>query len=81
MNIRDKMTLTYFLYVVGAVLGIICVIFECSFSVRITVAVIMTTAVICVLKQSCCPVCNKYGIRIRPFSKEKPICKKCGKQL
>ena len=68
MNIRNKMTVTYLLFVIGCVLGIICVILEASFFVRLAVALVVIFSAVEVLKMSHCPFCNKFGIKTRPFS-------------
>lgn len=81
MRIQNKMTMTYLLFVIGCVLGIICVVFETSFLARLVVVLVVIFSAVSVLKMSHCPFCDKFGIRIRPFSKEKPSCSKCGKQL
>lgn len=81
MNVRNKMTLSFLLFVCSSILGILCVVLELCLYIRIATAVIIALSVILVLKLSRCPYCNKYGIRIQPFAKENPSCKICGKQL
>lgn len=74
-----KMTLAYFLFMFGAALGILCVIFELSTLVRLFVAVLVVISVITILNLARCPHCHKYGIRVQPFQKQDPLCKKCKK--
>lgn len=81
MNIRNKMTLTFLLFECAGLLGIVCVVFELSMHIRIATAIIIALSCILVMRLSRCPSCNRYGIRIRPFAKENPSCKYCGKQL
>lgn len=80
MTIKSRMTLVYFLFMVGAIFGIICAIFELPLYLRVLDAIIVTIAIILVLKTARCPCCGKYGIRITPCSRESPCCKKCGKR-
>lgn len=74
-----KMTLVFFLFVLTAILGIFCVIFSLSTFFCVSVVILDVVSVILVLKLAYCPHCGKLGIRIQPFSKHEPRCKKCGK--
>ena len=80
MKKTSKMTFTYFLYMLTAVLGIGCVIFKLSMLFRISVTIMAIISILAVLNLSYCPNCGRFGIRIRPFLKQEPCCKKCGKR-
>lgn len=75
-----KMTFAYFLFNLTAIFGITCVVFELSMFFCIIVVIMAIVSAIAVLKLARCPNCGKLGIRIQPFLKQEPCCKKCGKQ-
>lgn len=81
MKRTHKMTLAFFLFVLTAIFGILCVIFNLSNFFCISVVILAIISVVLVLKLAYCPYCKKLGIRIQPFLNHEPRCKKCGKDL
>lgn len=75
-----KVTLSYFFFILAAILGIICAVFNLSMLFRIITALLVVIPTIAILNLSKCPYCGKYGMPINPFQKSGPTCKKCGKQ-
>lgn len=75
------MTFVYFLFMLSAVFGIICTIFELSILFRLLTVAMVVVSATAVLTLARCPYCGKYGIRIQPFLKQNPRCKKCGKEI
>ena len=80
MTKRTRISVAYILLMFGCVCGIICAIFVPPLPFRIAVAAIVVPTAIIVLQASHCPFCGKYRVKIKPFSKENPACKKCGKE-
>lgn len=81
MKRTHQMTLAYFLFIFSAAIGIICVIFELSTLVRLITVGLVVISVIAILNLARCPHCHRYGIRVQPFQKQAPYCKKCGKRI
>ena len=77
---KSRATFTYFLFMFGAIFGIICVVFALPPYLCIADGIICIIAAILVLQCSYCPFCGKYGVKIKPFQKEVPFCEKCGKE-
>lgn len=68
MKRTSKMTLTYFLYMLTAILGICGVIFQLTtFFFRIGVVILAIVSIVLVLKLSYYPHCGKLGIKFNPF--------------
>lgn len=74
-----KMTLVYFLFITTCILGIVAVIAQVSMIFYSLIAVIDIILVFEIIKLSHCPYCGKLGIPVKPFLKQMPCCKKCGK--
>lgn len=69
---------SYFLFMAGSVFGIICAIFNYPFYLRLADSILVVVAIVYVLKNSYCPNCGKFGIRVTPFLKDERYCKFCG---
>lgn len=80
MKRTKRMTLSYFFFILAAILGIICAVFNLSMLFRIITAILVVIPTIAILNLAKCPHCGKYGIPTKPFQKNSPTCKKCGKQ-
>lgn len=76
-----KTTLAYFLFTFSSIFGIMYAVFNLSTLFRTFTLIMVAISVIAVLKLSHCPYCCKYGIPVKPFLKQNPCCKKCGKQI
>jgi len=82
MNIRTKMTISSLAFISGCILGIACVVCELSLIFRIITAVLVGISSVCLIVLSRCPFCKKIDcIGVKPFLKENPRCKKCGKRV
>lgn len=79
MERTHKMTLAFFLFVLTAILGILCVVFKLPTFFCLGVVILTIISVALVLKLAYCPHCRKFGIRIQPFLNHAPRCRKCGK--
>lgn len=71
--------LAYFLFMAGAIFGIVCAVFSLPFYLRLADAILVVVAIVYVLRIARCPYCGKFGIRVTPFQREESYCKFCGK--
>ena len=79
MKTTTKRTVTFFLYLLTCVFGILCVLWELSLFFRVCVAILVVISVWQTIRLAYCPNCGSLGKPIRPFQKQEPRCKKCGK--
>jgi len=77
---KTKAKLAYFLLMFGCVFGIFCAVFMLPQFLCIADAILVLIAAHFLLLASYCPHCGKYRVKIKPFSKENPSCKICGKE-
>jgi hypothetical protein len=80
MSKKTKAKSAYFLLMFGCVFGILCAIFTLPTFLCIADAILVGIATHLFLLASYCPHCGKYSVKIKPFSKESPSCKICGKE-
>lgn len=68
---------TFYLGIFTNLFGIICAMFQLQPIFRIAAAILVTIAVVLVLKYSKCSHCGSYQVRLNPFSRKFGVCKKC----
>ncbi|MDI9395543.1 MAG: hypothetical protein QM426_09065 [Euryarchaeota archaeon] len=77
---RTKTTISYFILMLGCILGVFCVVATLPPLICYIDVVVVVIATLYVLRVSRCTYCGKYKVVINPFSHEYFHCKNCGRK-
>ena len=81
MKKRTMVSLTFYLFLSGALLGISCAIFSLPLYLHVLDILVVSISITLVFKFSRCPYCGRLSLPVKPCLPSNVYCRNCGKEI